>query len=124
MGIIIAIGTLFIFSKYLDSGLEKALTISMTTLVVFQWLNAWNCKSERRSLFSVNLFNNLYLVGATVIVITLQLFAIYTPFLQKILHTVPLNLFDWIFVISIAFSIIVFEEIKKFFTRQAYKNFA
>jgi len=118
MGIIIAIGTLFIFSEYLDSGIGKAITMSMTTLAIFQWFNVWNCKNEKISLFSINPFKNLYLVGATIIVITLQLLAIYTPFLQKILHTVPLNFSDWVFATSVAVSIIILEEIRKFFIRR------
>ncbi len=117
MGVIIGIGTLFIFSKYLDGGLAKALTVSMTTLAVFQWFNAWNCKSEKESIFSAGAFKNVYLIGATFIVISLQMLAIYTPFLQKILHTVPLNLIDWIYIVIVSSSILFIEEIRKFFYR-------
>jgi Ca2+-transporting ATPase len=124
MGTIIASGSLFIFSRYLDNNLEKALTISMTTLAVFQWFNAWNCKSEKESIFSINPFNNLYLVGSTLIVIILQVLAVYTPFLQKILHTVPLGIYDWIFAISVAMSILLLEEIRKFFHRNADRKFS
>ncbi|MDE2031079.1 MAG: HAD-IC family P-type ATPase [Patescibacteria group bacterium] len=122
MGLIIAFGSLFIFSRYLNFELDKALTVSMTTLAVFQWFNAWNCKSENQSIFSVNPFKNMYLVEATLLVIILQLLAIYTPFMQSILHTVPLNLYDWLAVISTAASIIFLEEIRKLFYRNGQKN--
>lgn len=112
MGIVIAIGTLCIFTKYLDDGLEKAITMSLTTLAIFQWFNAWNCKSENKSVF-INPFKNRFLVGATITVIVLQLFAIYHPFMQRHLHTVSLTLQDWISAILIAASVLLLEEARK-----------
>ena len=41
------IGTLFIFSKYFENNFAKALTISFTTIVVFQWFNVFNCRPLR-----------------------------------------------------------------------------
>ncbi|RJQ29014.1 HAD family hydrolase [Candidatus Parcubacteria bacterium] len=117
MGIIIAIGTIFVFSQYLETGIEKALTMSLTTLAVFQWFNAWNCKYENKSLFSKNPFNNMYLVYATIAVITFHIFAVYNPFMQRYLHTVPLNSSDWVFAIVVSLSILVLEEVRKLFSR-------
>jgi len=112
------IGTLYLFKGYFETDLTKALTISLTTLAMFQWFNAWNCRSESKSIFQMNPFSNKFLVGATVIVIFLQLFALHTPFLQKILHTTPLSLLEWLIIIPIASSIILVEEIRKFFYRR------
>ena len=39
-------GTLFLFSQYFETDIAKAWTISLTVLAVFQWFNAWNCRSE------------------------------------------------------------------------------
>ncbi len=113
MGCIIALGSLYAFSQYLDQGIEKALTISLTTLAIFQWFNAWNSRSETRSVFSDSPLKNPSLIGATFLVIFLQIFAVYNPFMQTYLHTVPLVLGDWIFAIVIASSILVFEEVRK-----------
>ncbi|MFH1838308.1 MAG: HAD-IC family P-type ATPase [Candidatus Kuenenbacteria bacterium] len=118
MGIIMGVGTLCLFKKYFEIDLEKALTISFTTLVVFQWFNAWNCRSENKSIFQMNPFSNKFLFGATILVILLQLFAVYNPFMQKILHTTPLNSSEWLMIISVSASIILIEEIRKFFYRR------
>lgn len=120
MGIIIALGTLFIFSKYLGSDLNKALTMSLTTLAIFQWFNAWNCKSEKQSLFSGNPFNNIFLVGATLIVVALQIFAVYSPFMHKYLHTTSLSGLDWAYAIGIASVIIILEELRKLISRRRH----
>lgn len=55
----------------------------------------------------------MFLVGSTIIVVGLQLLAIYLPFLQRLLHTVPLTIWDWMYAILIAMTILVFEEIRK-----------
>ena len=122
------IGTLYLFQKFFSAGggsalggetdLSKALTISFTTLVVFQWFNAWNCRSEDKSIFQMNPFSNKFLVGATAIVISLQLAAVYMPFLQKVLHTVPLSISEWFTIVLISVSIVLVEEIRKFFYRR------
>jgi Ca2+-transporting ATPase len=117
MAIPMMVGTLFLFQKYADINIEKAWTISLTTLAVFQWFNAWNCRSDSKSIFQLNPFSNKFLLGSTFIVIVLQLLAVYTPMLQNILHTVPLEIFDWLIIIPIAFSIVFVEEIRKFFSR-------
>lgn len=115
------IGTLFLFSQYFATDIAKAWTISLTTLAVFQWFNAWNCRSENRSIFSMEWFSNKYLVGATLVVIALQMAAIYTPIMQTILRTVPLTLSEWLMIISVATSIVVVEEIRKLFYRRRFQ---
>ncbi|MBI5733176.1 HAD-IC family P-type ATPase [Candidatus Jorgensenbacteria bacterium] len=118
MAIPMTIGSLFLFSGYVDFDLKKAWTISLTVLAVFQWFNAWNCRSERESVFRMHPLANKFLAMATLIVIALQFFAIYHPFMQKILHTIPLTLGEWGIIILVSFSIIIFEEIRKFFYRR------
>jgi len=118
MAPIMGLGTLYLFSQYFEADLTKGWTIALTTMAVFQWFNAWNCRSESKSIFQIKLFSNKYLVGATMIVIFLQLAAVYTPFLQKILHTTSLSLSEWFIIVSVASSIILVEEIRKFFYRR------
>lgn len=121
MAVPMMIGTLFLFGKYFEQDLAKAWTISLTVLAVFQWFNAWNCRSEEKSIFQMNPFVNLYLVLATVVVIALQLLAVYTPLMQKVLHTVPLEISDWLLIIPVAFSIVVVEEVRKVVYRFMHK---
>jgi len=118
MAIPMMIGTLFLFKGYFENDLAKAWTISLTTLAVFQWFNAWNCRHESKSIFQMNPFSNKFLVGATLIIISLQLLVIYNPLMQKFLRTTPLELSEWLVIIPIAASIVLVEEIRKFFYRR------
>jgi Ca2+-transporting ATPase len=117
MALPMTIGTLILFQKYVETDIGKAWTISLTTLAVFQWFNAWNCRSDGVSFFRKDFFSNKFLLAATVVVASLQALAMYNPLLQKILHTVPLNASEWLMIIAVAASIILVEEIRKFFHR-------
>ncbi|HBC71199.1 MAG TPA: ATPase, partial [Coxiellaceae bacterium] len=97
-------------------------TISLTTLAVFQWFNAWNCRHESKSIFQMNPFANKFLVGATLIIIPLQLLVIYNPLIQKFLHTTSLRFSEWLLIVPIATSVVLVEEIRKFFYRRRIKN--
>lgn len=112
MAVPMAIGTLVAFSFYLDD-MEKAWTISLTTLAIFQWFNAWNCRSATVSVFAMNPLRNMYLIAATLLVIGLQIVAVYVPAFQAFLHTVPLSWEEWVLCSAIASSILWIEEIRK-----------
>ncbi len=118
MAIPMALGTLALFALYMDD-MAKALTVSLTTLAVFQWFNAWNCRSDRDSVFTTNPFANLYLVAALALVIFLQIIAVYMPFAQGFLHTAPLSLVDWLVIIPVAFTVVIAEETRKWFVRRS-----
>ena len=121
MAVVMMAGTLFIFSGLFKMDLIKAQTMSLVVLAIFQWFNAWNCRSENKSIFQINPFSNPFLVSATVIVIVLQLLAVYSPFLQKILHTMPLAAHEWLLAVTVAFSIVVVEELRKLLYRKFKK---
>lgn len=118
MSVPMAIGTLYLFQGYFETDMVKAWTVSLTLLAVFQWFNVWNCRSEDRSIFQMNPFSNKFLVGATIIVVSLHMLILYNPVAQKLMHTVPLGYKEWLVIILIASSIVVVEEIRKFFYRR------
>jgi len=117
MALPMAIGSLALFSWYLANDAAKAVTVSLTVLAVFQWFNAWNCRSDRISAFRLG-FSNRFLLVATLTIFVLQLFAVYSPLLQGVLHTVPLALIDWVLIIAVASTILTTEEIRKYFVRR------
>lgn len=109
-------GSVFVFSLFYELDLIKAQTMALLVLSIFQWFNAWNCKSEDESVFK-NTFSNKFLILSFFIVFLLQLGAIYLPFMQNILNTKPLSFIEWILSFLIAFSIILVEEARKYIMR-------
>lgn len=122
MGLIMAVSVLWLYSFYKDGDLVKAHTIALTVLAVFQWFNAFNSRSETRSIFH-SLFANHWLWGAMVIVVTLQLLAVNWSPLQRILGTTTLTGKEWLIIIILSTSIIVWEEAVKMVRRMlAYRK--
>lgn len=72
----------------------KARTIVFTIVVIFEFFLAYNCRSERHSIFGLGwkgLVANRMLFLSVVVGMLLQLAIIYVPFLQIAFHTVPLS---------------------------------
>ncbi len=122
MALTMVIGTFLLFRQYLDYDIIKSSTISLTTLAVFQWFNAWNCRHETKSIFQMNPFSNKFLVGATAIVIALQILVVYNPVMQNLFRTTSLTFREWMMILPIAFSIIIVEEIRKAIARSKNKK--
>jgi len=115
MGIIMAAGTLFLFSSSLRAGvsLEKARTVALTTMVFFQFYQAGNCRSENRSLFSMHPMGNPLLFFSMIAAFFAQLAVIYVPALQWVFRTEPITALEWGRIALVASTIIVAVELDK-----------
>jgi Ca2+-transporting ATPase len=114
LSLIMAVGTVALFYWELQaSSLDHARTIAFCTIVGFQWFNALNSRSSHQSVFKIGFFSNRWLMIGLPIAIALQLLVIYTPPLQNLFHTVPLNVSQWGIVIGVSASVWILEEIRK-----------
>ena len=106
LGLIMAIGTIAVFSWQIYSGADtrKAMTVAFTLFVVYQLLNAFNgrANSEKSSKF-------LYL--GIIISFILQLLILYIPQLQTIFRTTFIGIMDWIVIIIVASTILIAQKI-------------
>lgn len=115
VGALIALQALFVFRWSLgNSDIVKAQTMVFTLIVISMMFNAFNWRSERLSVFSIGLFSNRTLVYAVTSTILLQLLVIYTPSLNGPFKTVPLGLSDWVVILLLASTTLVFVEVAKF----------
>ncbi len=112
MAIPMALGSLAIFWYY-HADLAHARTMTLITMALYQWFNAWNCRSETRSVWSLGVFKNKWLIVATGFVLSLQFFVLYIPFMQHLFNTVPLSLYDWVVMIAATIPMLLIEELRK-----------
>lgn len=117
-GLIITIGTLFVFVLYRSADLTMARTMAFITLSLFQFFRLWSVRSDTQSIFSESPLKLPWLLTASLVAIGLQLLAIYAPFMNKLLETVPLGPVDWLIAIGVAATIIAIDEIRKFDVRR------
>ncbi|VVB65523.1 Potassium-transporting ATPase ATP-binding subunit [Candidatus Gugararchaeum adminiculabundum] len=121
-GLLMCAGTVLVFTYSIiyESSLAKASTMAFTTFVLFQLFNAFNCKSTTSSILS-NMFSNKYLLLAILASLLLQIYIVYDPYLSNIFGTVPLSWDEWAMIAGVAFTIVIFEEIRKFRVRAAIR---
>lgn len=89
----------FLVAKYYKMNLETSRTVALGTLIISQLIHVFECRSEKRSIFSINIFTNLYLVAAVSISIIMLICVLYVPFLSIVFHTVPLNFQQWCIIV-------------------------
>jgi len=103
-GILIGVCTLAAFWLALQENpdhLIQAQTIAFSTLVMAQLIHVFDCRSEY-SIFHRNPLQNKYLVVAVIVSVLLLLGVIYYEPLQPIFRTVPLDMNQWILVLTLA----------------------
>ncbi len=120
VSIVISAGVIFNFISALYEGvsLEKARTTAITTMVFFQFFQAWNSRSERLSIFQMNPIGNPFLFYSMVAAIFAQLAVLYVPSLQFIFRTQPLTSSEWIHVGVSSVTILAIIEIDKLIRRK------
>jgi len=73
----------------------------------------FNCRSLTKSMFTIGLFTNPWVLVGSGSMIVLQLLFTYTPFMNRIFQSAPISLKDWGMIIVIAigvYAIIGFEK--------------
>ncbi|MCK4524991.1 MAG: HAD-IC family P-type ATPase [Candidatus Andersenbacteria bacterium] len=95
---------------------QRASTIAFSILAIDSLIYVFSIRSLRHSIFAKNIFSNKYLIVAVLLGFSFQLAAIYHPFLQKVLQTVSLDLYDWSLIAFIcAVELVLIEGIKYLF---------
>lgn len=93
-------------------------SMAFCTVVFFQLFNIFNCRSYEKSLISVGILANPTLVGAVFLALTLQMAAIYLPFMQNLFGVSALNAQQLLCCVGISLSVIPAVEAAKFLRRQ------
>jgi Ca2+-transporting ATPase len=107
---------------YFHSGSPYWQTMIFTVLCFSQIGQAFATRSSTESFFKMKLLSNRLLLGMAGAVALAQLAAIYLPFMNNFVYTLPLPIVD--LIIAIAASSVVFWaiEIQKFIRRRRSTN--
>ncbi len=112
-GSYIGVVTFLVYQFYLSQSYELANTIAFTTLVVMSNIHTLNFRSLYKPLTAIGWFSNKWILIAILSMLGLQVTAIYTPGLQRILHTVPLSIMHWGVILLCALPIFLLPELYK-----------
>jgi len=101
-GTLLAVSTLAVFTSilYFTGDVTLSRTGAFVTLVLTQLTHVFECKSERKTIFEILLFDNMYLVLAVLCSLTMILSVVYIPFLQPVFKTATLTFNEWLLIIG------------------------
>lgn len=125
VGVLFGVGTLAIFrhvlldsASHLHGDLRLAQTAAVTTMVMFQFVHAINCRSLVRSIVRIPVLSNLFLAVSLVLAAGAQLAFVYWPPLQRVFGTVDLPVRYWGYIILLSLAAVVALELCKLFVRR------
>jgi Ca2+-transporting ATPase len=91
---------------------EKAVTVTLSSIIVCQFINIFSSRTTQ-TVFTKYFFSNKHLFVGIGLSILFMLLVSYTPFLNEYLHTGPLSMMDWVYVMAGAIVYLgIFEVIK------------
>ncbi|MGM0771643.1 MAG: cation-translocating P-type ATPase [Halobacteriota archaeon] len=103
------------FFEMVQNGRDNntAQTIALNTIVFFEIFYLFSCKSIHENVFR-DIFSNRFMLGGVALVIILQVFITYNPFMNTILRTSPLETMDWLIIALTSSSVFFLIELEKY----------
>jgi len=104
-GLMLAVIALSAFSYSLfvwQQPIEQARTVTFTVMVGAQLVHAFNCRSDRWSLFHVGVTTNHALIWAVMASLALQVGILTIPAMEPIFKVAPLPIEDWELMVAMA----------------------
>ena len=106
-------------ARALGRDVDYQTVAALTTMVFFQFYQAFNCRSETQSVFRMSLLSNPFLLFSLVAAFFAQLAVLYVPALQWVFRTVPLTIGEWLQIAAVTSTVIVGVEIDKWIRNRA-----
>jgi len=79
--------------------IEKARTMAVNVFVVIEAFYLFNARSFSRSPFELGLTSNMWVIGGFASMMVLQILFTYTPVMNRLFSSAPVDLMDWIKII-------------------------
>ncbi|XP_048874728.1 sarcoplasmic/endoplasmic reticulum calcium ATPase 2-like isoform X2 [Brienomyrus brachyistius] len=94
------------------------MTMALSVLVTIEMCNALNSLSENQSLLRMPPWENVWLLGAICLSMSLHFLILYVEPLPIIFQITPLNTTQWLMVLKISMPVILLDELLKFAARK------
>ena len=117
---------LFLWELHVEKGtLAEARTVVVNVIVIVEGFYLLNCRSLTRSIFSIGLFSNLWLIAGLAAMLIAQLFFTYAPIMNRLFHSAPISLEAWLRIVAIGIAVyfaVGFEKWLRFESRAARRH--
>jgi len=98
--------------------LTQAQTMVFVTLILAELVNAFNCRSDIHSLFTVGIFPNRFLLVGVLLSLGIMVAVINWPPLAEIFRVKPLPLVDWLLAAGLGLTLVPVVEVTKWLLRR------
>jgi Ca2+-transporting ATPase len=98
--------------------LTQAQTMVFVTLILAELVNAFNCRSDIHSLFTVGLFTNRFLLIGVLLSLVIMVAVITWDPLAEIFRVTPLAWVDWLLAAGLSLTILPVVEVTKWLLRR------
>jgi len=109
---------LFQHEQTLGSSLAEARTVAVNVFVMVELFYLFNCRSFTRSMFSIGLFSNPWVIAGSLAMIALQLLYTYAPWMNSVFQSAPISTGAWLRIIGVALGVYVVIGLEKALTRR------
>jgi Ca2+-transporting ATPase len=118
-GLVMALGTLGVAWWAQDEhGIPLGRTMAFTTFALFNFFFSFTARDERRTIFSLETFEDTKFMLASGLSVLAILFGTEFNLFQRFLETTGLSLEQWLVCIAVGFTIIPVSEIRKLILRR------
>lgn len=120
VSILMLIGCFSLFTWEINRGtpITEARTIAVNLFVCIEMFYLFNCRCLTRSMFSIGVFSNRWLIGGIFATMLLQMAYTYVPFMNAIFQSAPIASEDWIRIIGIGFAVYMIVGLEKILTNK------
>ena len=104
---------LFLWEQQRGATLAQARTTAVNVIVMVETFYVFNCRSLTRSMFTVGVFSNGWLLAGVVAMMALQMVITYVPLANRLFHTAPLSWDVWMRIVAVgavAYAVVEFEK--------------
>ena len=101
----------------MENDVIMARSVTLFLMILFQNFQLFNARSETKSVFNKNFFNNPFLFISITIVTLIHIVASYMPVFDKFLNIDPLGWTELAIVLPTSFMILAVMELEKVLRR-------
>jgi len=94
--------TLFEWEQHRGASAAEARTVAVNVFVMVELFYLFNCRSFTRSMFTVGLLSNPWVILGSLAMIALQLLFTYTSAMNKLFHSAPIGWDAWWRILAVA----------------------
>ncbi|MGW8161296.1 MAG: cation transporting ATPase C-terminal domain-containing protein, partial [Desulfobulbales bacterium] len=119
VGILLLISTFILFHIELKQGAtyEQARTVAVNTFVVIELCYLFNCRSLVKSVFETGFLSNLWVIGGAGLMLLIQIFYTYIPFMNRLFQSSPISIRSWLNILAAGLFASFIVELEKWLQR-------